>query len=450
MSKTKRILSLVIVVVLAAQSSAQVQVRDLPLPGFEQRIRNYIDSLNVIDTHEHLINPDYVEKSTFNDFMILLMNFSYDDLVSSGLPKSSFSMLMGDSLSTLEKWYIIKPFWDASRNTAYNRIALIAAKELFGVNDINGLTVEDLSEKIEDAYKTDWFDRVITKKCRIQTIILDMDDRSINNDHVLYVKKFNSFLNGRTKYTIDSIGIMQGKMITSLEDYVRALETSYYNALTEGIVAVKLNIAYKRPLYFENVTADQAKKVFKELMSSPEHTLIPFEKVKHLQDYMTYRLLDLAKASSMPVVIHTGLQAGNGNYLEYSKPTLLSNIFIKYPEINFVLYHGAYPYGGELAALAKNFRNVSIDLCWLYAISPSYSERYLSEWLETVPVSKIMAFGGDYQNIENIYGELVIAKEIITKVLSDKVRAGYFSESEAKIFAKMMLHDNAAKFYNIQ
>jgi hypothetical protein len=87
---------------------------------------------------------------------------------------------------------------------------------------------------------------------------------------------------------------------------------------------------------------------------------------------------------------------------------------------------------------------------WTYAISPTYSERYLSEWLETVPASKIMAFGGDQRCVENTYGQLVIAKKIISEVLIKKVRDGYLSEDEAKVVARMILHDNAVEFYNLK
>ena len=117
--------------------------------------------------------------------------------------------------------------------------------------------------------------------------------------------------------------------------------------------------------------------------------------------------------------------------------------------MKFILFHGGYPFGGELAAVAKGFRNVYIDMCWLYIISPSYSERYLHEWLETVPASKIMAFGGDFRNVENIYGHLLFARQVVTKVLTEKVRDGYFSEDEALKIAQMILHDNAIRILNL-
>jgi predicted TIM-barrel fold metal-dependent hydrolase len=166
---------------------------------------------------------------------------------------------------------------------------------------------------------------------------------------------------------------------------------------------------------------------------------------------MFHKLMSLAGTYKLPVVIHTGMQSGNGNNnIMNSDPALLSGIFSQYPEIEFALYHGSYPYGGKLATLAKNFKNVYVDMSWVYAISPSYSERYLHEWLETVPVNKIMAFGGDMRCVENIYGELLFARAIISKVLISKVQDGYFTEDEAKVIARMILHDNVVRFYNLK
>jgi hypothetical protein len=60
-----------------------------------------------------------------------------------------------------------------------------------------------------------------------------------------------------------------------------------------------------------------------------------------------------------------------------------------------------------------------------------------------------MAFGGDYHNIENVYGHLLFAKEIVANVLIEKVKDGYFSEEEAIKFADMMLHDNAVNLFKL-
>ena len=175
-----------------------------------------------------------------------------------------------------------------------------------------------------------------------------------------------------------------------------------------------------------------------------------YQAARPLQDYMFFALLDLARQHKIPVVLHTGLQAGKGNYITNSNPVLLSNVFLAYPDVKFALFHGSYPYGGEVSTLAKNFRNVYIDMNWSYAISPSYAERYLHEWLEAVPAGKIMAFGGDYTCVENVYGELVIAKKVISNVLINKVKEGYLTEPEAKNVARLILRDNAIRFYNLE
>jgi predicted TIM-barrel fold metal-dependent hydrolase len=212
---------------------------------------------------------------------------------------------------------------------------------------------------------------------------------------------------------------------------------------------VKISDAYFRSLYFEDVSKEKAGEVF-DLVLQGQDKEFPMETIKPLSDYMMHRILDLALRYSKPVQIHTGLQAGDGNYIMNSNPALLANLFLKYRDVQFALFHGGYPYGGELASLAKNFRNVYIDLCWLYIISPSYSERYLHEWLETVPASKILGFGGDYENVENIYGHLLFARQIVSKVLTAKVKDGYFTEAEAIRIAGMIMHDNAVNLFRLR
>jgi predicted TIM-barrel fold metal-dependent hydrolase len=185
-------------------------------------------------------------------------------------------------------------------------------------------------------------------------------------------------------------------------------------------------------------------------MSDSGSQPLDFEIVKPLQDYMMHRIIQLARKYDLPMQIHTGLQAGDGNIIANANPSHLNNLFLQYRDVRFLLMHGAYPYGGELSALAKNFQNVYIDMCWMYIISPSYSERYLHEWLETVPANKILAFGGDYHNVENTYGHALMARAVVSKVLIEKTASGYLTEEEATEIAGWILRDNAISFFKIK
>jgi hypothetical protein len=55
-----------------------------------------------------------------------------------------------------------------------------------------------------------------------------------------------------------------------------------------------------------------------------------------------------------------------------------------------------------VGALAKNFPNVLIDMCWAHIVSPRASIDALAAWLETVLVNKINGFGGDYLFVDGV------------------------------------------------
>ncbi|MEI7422289.1 MAG: amidohydrolase family protein [Prolixibacteraceae bacterium] len=429
-------------------TNAQVQIRPLPSSGYEKRIIDFIDGMQIVDTHEHLLSQTELKQRTALDFMVLLNHYSADDIKSAGMSDRTFKLLLKDSLSAIEKWQILKPYWEGSSNTSYNRVALLAADKLFNIKDINESTVTELSEKIGKAYQSDWINKII-EKCKIDFLIQMNPGRSSGNERFRYVKWFDDFISINSKQKINSIARQQNISIQTLDEFAGALETSFKKANDQGIIALKSGLAYFRILYYENVSKERAQEVFNTIMNNPGEKSLSFTDVKPLQDYIMHRVLDLAKTYKIPVIIHTGLQSGNGAIIENSNPTHLVNLFQEYPDVNFVLLHGGYPYGGETATIAKYFRNVYLDLAWIYAISPSFSERYLHEWLETVPASKIMGFGGDYLNIENVYAHLLFAKQIVSRVLTDKVKDGYFSESEAKNIARMILHDNAVNFYKL-
>jgi predicted TIM-barrel fold metal-dependent hydrolase len=269
-------------------------------------------------------------------------------------------------------------------------------------------------------------------------------------NYIKHATRFCDWLSVTSKKVIDSLAIMQVEPIFTLEGFVKSMGRAFEKALNEGMTVVKINLAYQRSLSIENVTHEAARKVFRTLVNGNEDHVISFKDAKPLQDYMVRQLLSLAQKYHVPVAFHTGLQAGESNYINNSNPLLLTNVFKEYNGVRFVLFHGGYPFGGELSALAKNYPNVYIDMNWTYAISPSYAGRYLSEWLETVPVSKIMAFGGDQRVVELTYGNLIVAKEIITNVLIQKIREGQLNETEARNVATKILYENAMKFYNIR
>ena len=74
----------------------------------------------------------------------------------------------------------------------------------------------------------------------------------------------------------------------------------------------------------------------------------------------------------------------------------------------------------------------------------------LNEWIDLIPVNKIIGFGGDYQiPVEKIYGHLVMAREDIARVLARRVVKGLMTKKEAFDMAQMWLYDNPKGLYGL-
>ena len=195
----------IFLVLISTLLQAQVTIHPTPQPDFEKRIRNHINNMKVVDTHEHLMNPKGITNSGMFDFMLLFHHYADDDIKSSGMSKPTFNRLLTDSLTVLQKWEIMEPYWEKSFNTGYNRVVTLTADRLFGIKEINKNTVEELSEKIQEAYKTDWFHTVLRDKCNIEYIINDSGDRSFGDKAMFrYTKRFGYF-GIKSKVDIDII-----------------------------------------------------------------------------------------------------------------------------------------------------------------------------------------------------------------------------------------------------
>ncbi len=435
---------------------AQIRTTVLPDAGFEKRIEKAVNDIRLIDTHEHLRMESQVMANSNFDFTHLFQQYIKNDLISAGMSTSALDMVNGRVFPITDRWEIVKPFWYSMRTTAYGRVALIAANDLYGIPDINDDTYLELSKRINDSMKPGWYKHVLKDKAKIDVSIIDWGFKpnrghvQFDKDFYVHVERYDDFIYVFSPSEIEKLGQEYGIETKTLDNYVLALEKAFQAGLEYEMVGVKSGLAYKRIIQYDDVSKEKAEEVFTKIFTRDRSLpKLSFESVKPLQDYMMHRVLELADKHDLPVQIHTGLQAGNGNLITNSKPTHLNNLFHQYPGVKFCVFHGSYPYGGELSVLAKNFPNVFIDMTWTQIISPYYSERYLHEWLETVPANKIMAFGGDYGTVEGVYAHSVMARRVVSKVLTEKVASGYITEAEAIDIANRILRENAMEIFKL-
>ncbi len=424
----------------------------------------YINTLKIIDTHEHLPCKEEDRIQDTDVIQEYLGHYFDRDLFSAGLSKEGYDRVIKEKMPVVKRWKIIESYWKNARYTGYGRSLSIIAKDLYGLDKIDASTIEELNYKFLKTLVPGHFKKILKEKCKIETSLICVDvidisynpveERSAVCDKELFstVYMLKDLIYPYLWNQFERIESQSGIRVTSFSRYLEATETIIEKAYSLGVVALKNYLAYLRSCKYERVTRSVAEEEFKQIFKTKH---IPDWHVRHavvgksFQDYMFHFILDIANKKNLRVQIHTGMQEGNGNILSNSDPKLLTNLFLEYPDVIFDIFHMSYPFQNELTVLAKNFQNVFIDMCWAHIVSPNASINALLEWFDTVPINKISAFGGDYKFVDGVYGHLKLAQANVAKALTIKIEEGLFDIDEAKNIAMMLFYDNPKNIFKL-
>jgi hypothetical protein len=226
---------------------------------------------------------------------------------------------------------------------------------------------------------------------------------------------------------------------STFDEYLAFVDKAFQIYKKNNIAAIKVTIAYWRTLEIQPVAESEARAIF----DLPDVTITP-EHERRFQDFMMAHLAHKALEYGWPFHIHTGW--GNPEVAQ-GNPALLAS-FIRRPEFNrlrFVLFHG-YPYISEYLCLAKSLPNVYLDMVWMPFLSMKGAERFLGEMLDAITCNKT-TFGGDVASAEHAYGAAELMRDLLAKVLAERIADGYLTERAALRIAHMLLHENAEQLY---
>jgi predicted TIM-barrel fold metal-dependent hydrolase len=215
--------------------------------------------------------------------------------------------------------------------------------------------------------------------------------------------------------------------------------------VARGARGIKLAHAYWRTLHCEPVSAAAAGRALGKALRGRK---LSADEVKRLQDHVIFFLAGLAADLGIVFQIHTGVQ-GNWGHVPDSNPMGLLALVRAHPGVRFDLFHAGYPYSRELGMMGKHYRNVWLNMCWMYVITMAGSRQVLSEWIDLVPGHRLLGFGSDVGFPELVYGHLLMARSCLADVLADKVARDFLSEAAALDLVRMMLHDNAVELYGL-
>src|SRR5574337_41449 len=110
-------------------------------------------------------------------------------------------------------------------------------------------------------------------------------------------------------------------------------------------------------------------------------------------------IYDVIAEHKLPAIFHSGhsgigsgMRCGGGLRLQNSRPMLLEDVALNWPDIQVVIAHPSWPWQDEALSLALHKPNVWIDLSgW----SPKYFPPQLVQYANTLLKDR-MLFGSDY------------------------------------------------------
>jgi len=427
------------------------------LPGnpssVRREIQEFVDQIPIIDTHEHLLSESRLiqDAQKHLDFTQLFLNYFPQDIIAAGMPEEEWNKLYETEMPVDKKWEQISPYLPKAKNTAYYWVIDLAIRNYYRVNGLSASTYKELSDKIREEYRPGIYHRVlreaagidkaIVDPCDCQTAV-DFTDRSI----LVPVMNVNAWIGVQGKSDIEKLAQESKSDVTSPYTIRRAIGSLVDTWHKRGCVGAKCGLAYDRTLEFKFVSDQDAQRALDTLLKGDDPAA-----ARVLQDFIFHAVVRALTDNNLPFQIHTGL-LGHSNFgnLAQTNPMLLAEVFAYYTKAKFDVFHAGYPWMREVGTLGRINTSVYADLCWAQFICPAAAKSAMDEWLDSMPASKILAFGGDYWFPEGSYGHSIIARTNVGEVLANRIERGRMTMDEAKTVARMILRDNVIELFGLK
>ncbi len=418
-----------------------------------QSIRDFIAATGIVDVHEHHI-PEILLNREVN--LLQLFQQSYAGWTQARpytLPsetRDSDPMLVAPGPTT---WEALSPFLDNSGSNSFVRNLVRAVTELYG-NGEPAITRDNwkaLDSAMREHHRNPDWRKEVLQRAGIERLITDpytdplLDARETLGHNYNSVMRINAFAcgwhpdsrdhNGNSAHTLlRRLGLSPD----SFDDYLAALEKLVDGMTSRHQVALKNALAYDRDVAFDEPNEKVAREAWGKISPSPAER-------KAFGDFAVDRLCRWAGERNLPMQMHLGTAIIRGSH-----PLKTAGLVERHPRTRFLLMHLAYPWSHDLLGMAFVYRNIWLDLTWSFLISPTHFKLALHEAIECLPDESRLMFGGDNWHVEETYGTIKLARQLISEVLEEKVAARYFHLADAQRLAAKILRENAIGFFGLR
>jgi len=403
-------------------------------------ILSEISYIDIIDAHEHL-EPEKERIKLKLDVCNLFSHYTKYDLLSAGMTEEEYNQMINPGLPLDKRYSLLKKYLPYIKHSSYTRALFIALRDIYGYSDITDENYKEISRRRQELNRPGIYDEILVKRCRARAVLTQVSRTDYDKRYMLPVLWIDVLIGIRSREDVEKRATELNMEIRNLEDYLqwmeeRILKWSKYNRVV-GIKCVSLprNMPPSR---------DVAEKAFNNLMRESAKE----EDFNILNLFLFDKVLELCEKLDLTVAVHSGVW-GDFRRLD---PRHMIPYFQRHANTRFDLYHMGMPWIRDAAFIAKNFPNVYLNLCWSHIVSPYMVRSSLPEYIDVVPINKIIAFGGDYRGValEKVWGHLVMAKENIACALAKLVLDGRMRRDEAVDIAKMWFYENPVRIYKLK
>ena len=406
------------------------------------RLIGEMEKLPLIDSHEHLPNESEITGKPADVFTRIYCHYSITNAITAGMPDDR-AMLMDTNIPLEKRWNHFKSFHNAIEDTGYARAARITARDLYGIDQINDKTYVELSEKIQATNKPGLYDKILKEKCRIERILNQGSWQDGKDGYaVLVYREFMRLCDvnpGTLRELYETWKRLNGGNFENALDWL-----SFWCAEIAKDGAVGLKFSALIPVDCVNdVTAEN---IFHKLREKT----ISDQEASALGTWLIHKAIASAPKHGFVVAIHCGISWDGKTNFGALNPMNIIPLLMKYWDTVFDLYHGGIPWVREMAVIGNQYPNANLNLVWCHQVSPYMTEHMLNEWIDLVPVNKIIGFGGDNcRGPEKTYGVVRMTFENIARALAVRISRNQITEARAVQICRYWLYENPKRIYGL-
>lgn len=322
-----------------------------------------------------------------------------------------------------------------------------ALEKLYGEGlELSEDTWDVFDERIRKAYEDPSYEKYVLREvCGYDEILLDdwIDIRSSGSNGVecSVALRCDFMFYGHSRDGLESCEANHFDFFDRVPDNIDDYEIKMREYIRESYemgkcTAIKVCMAYFRDLAFEEVTRDEANLVYED----PENPRY----IRCFQDYVMDKLCEIAGEFNIPIQFHTGLGQIHG-----TSPINLMPLLKKHENVKFSLLHGGFPWTDDLLAVLYDCPNTWLDICWMPSLSNIIARDTLINVLELIGTDRIM-WGCDAATVEESYGALLAAHDLLDEVNEYFIGKGFFDEAFGERLKDMIMWDNASEFFKLK